>query len=250
MSNNPIDVMTVIEDLESKIKRNIEIFNSEFEELQKKSSKNKKRFPKKAKSLEFFENELKLCCEQLLDKQRFPLAAQDPAFQQQVVEKFKLNNSHLNKEQLMKGFALLRIEYFSALTLISQLSKNYHRVYEHLYKTVMHHTENATKRGDSRNSLNDLDNSRLLECLEMFACKLQRPFIESDLREYIRLVKRTYPKQEHIQKPRLTGEEKTYPKTDQEYILKKKIEKRGTSWSEPRIIRFFNTATGLKGTTL
>lgn len=250
MNNTSNDVMTVIENLETKIKQNIELFKSEFEDLQKKSTKNKKRLPKKAKSLEFFMNEARLCCEQLLDRQRFPLAAQDPELQRQVIEKFSEKNGHLSKEQLIKEFALLRLEYFSTLTLLAQFSKNYNRVYDHLHKIVMHDTENATKRGDSRNSMHDIDNSRLLECLETLSSKLQRPFIASDLREYIKLVKRTYPKQERIQKPRLTAEEKTYPVADQAYILKKKIEKRGTGWIDSRIIKFFNVATSLKGTTL
>lgn len=210
---------------------------------------NKRRFPKNAKTLKFFSDELELhssvyfknSIERMLDKPEVR-----KSFSLRTNERLK----NKNKDQIIAECTDLEVLLLKAVVYFEHYSLSYNRILDHFIDVSVKNSGYATNRGASRNKLHEEDNARLEECLKLFKDKLKRDFVESDLREYIKLVKRTYPTQKYIQKPRLTSEEKSYSIEDQKFVLDKKIKARGKGWSEPRIIRFFNTATGLKGTTL
>lgn len=208
----------------------------------------KRRFPKNVKTLEFLSGELDLYGSIYL-KGSNARRLDEPEVQAVIAEKTKARLKNHNKEQLISECISLEILLIQTFIHFDHCSTSYNRALDHLSFISIKNSGSGTKRGSTRNQLHEQDNLQLQECLSSLKNKLQRELKESDLREFIRLVKRTYPEQSFVQKPRMTAEEKTLSKEDQEHILKGKIKKRGKSWSESRIISFFNSTTGFSGTT-
>lgn len=219
-----------------------------LDEIKVNAKKNGKRIPKEALTAEFLLKEM-LTYRQFKEPGSLCRELLNTENQQMLTQECIAQHINQTKKEILNEYANLNIEYIGMLALYDHTFESYKRIFKYLFDAVVKQSKDATSRGNKRNELHDRDNARLLECLSMLSNKLQREFIESDLREYIRLVKRTYPEQLYIQKPRLTKEEKTLSKEDREFILNEKIKKRGKGWVDSRIIEFFNSNTNLIGTT-
>ena len=248
MKNEPIPLKYEKNESEINADRQYDLIKKALDEIKSNATKNGKRVPKDALTAEFLLNEM-LTYRQFKEPGSLCRELLNIENQKILTEEFISEHVSKTKSEILDEYAKLKIEYVGILALYDHTFEGYQRIFGHLFEKVVKQSKDASSRGNKRNELHDGDNSRLLECLEMLSNKLQRQFIESDLREYIRLVKRTYPEQLYIQKPRLTKEEKTLSKEDQEFILNDKTKKRGKGWVDSRIIEFFNSTTNLSGTT-
>lgn len=236
------------DEIEAIYKSHREGILARIKHVEKVAKLTKRRVPKNVKTLEFLSGELDLYGS-IYMKGSNARKLEEPEVQAVLAEKTKARLKNQSKEQLILECTSLEILLIQTFIHFNHCSTSYNRALDYLCDISVKTSGSATKRGSSRNLLHETDNLRLQECLSDLKNQLQRELKDSDLREYIRHVKRTYPEQSFIQKPRLTAEDKTLSEEDQAHILKGKIKKRGKSWSEPRIIAFFNSRTGLSGTT-
>lgn len=248
MKNEPYELKYKKDEIEINADNEYELYKKILSDIKDDALRKKKRIPKGSLVADFLLTEMMLY-RQVKDHGGFCRELLNPENQRILEEKFITALANKTKEEILNEYAKLKIEHLGMLALNEHNFDSYKRVFGYLFDMVLKESKNASGRGKKRNELHQEDNLRLQKCLEELSSKINRPFMEKDLREFIRLVKRTYPEQAYIQKPRLTAEEKTFSKQDQDYILKNKIKKRGKGWVDSRIIDFFNTNTGLRGTT-
>lgn len=212
--------------------------------------KGKKKVPKRVEVVSGILNEMNLYqSERAEGSLHYEL--NDPDKYLAVEEKFKeiLRDKNESKEQLIEQIVNLWLRNQVLKESVIHNMDSYSRVLEKLISVEEQILTGSKSRISKRADLSAEDNRRLLECFEEMEKSLKRPIIGSDLRKFIYIVTNRYPEQLYIQTSRLTPEEKSLSKEDRDLILEYKKEKRGKSWARPRLVNFFESRTGIKGTT-
>jgi hypothetical protein len=217
-------------------------------QIKEDAARKKKKVPKKIEIVSAFLKEWNLY--RSIEGLDSPVRKiQDPKIRKFAIDKLTDESKNKSKEELTFELANLKLDFLAAKELMIHYHDSYSRVLDHL--TTLHDQilNGHKSRKLKKNEIHEEDNKRLMECLQELNAKSSTGLVDGDLLKFIRLVKRKYPCQLYIQQPRLTKEEKSLSKEEQAFILEDKIKMRGTEWSDSRLIDFFNSKTGLKGTT-
>jgi hypothetical protein len=212
-------------------------------------AKSKKgRIPKSAKTAKFLLDEM-IAYRSALIAGSSMRELLNPKFIMGLREVIAEKNEKKSRDELIDEISKLSLDVLGLEELHQHTYESYQRVFTYLFDLEVRLSKSGTKRGAKRNELHEEDNRRLLECLEDLKIELQRPLIPTDLLKFIRLVKKKYPYQAYIQKSRLTKDEKYDRIKTPDITQAEKNKSRGKNWSTPRLTKFFNLETGLKGTT-
>lgn len=235
---------------ELEIDQHYKLMREAIDWIREDARKRNRRTPKKIEVMEFMLNEWELY--RSVKEYGNPVREiSKPEIYKFALHKFKkqITDKGETKEQLIENIAHMRISMQILKELNQHNYDSYHRVMSKFIDLQDKVLKGGKSRVTKRNKLHEEDNKRLLECLDELKKNVGRPLVRHDLLPFIRLVKRKYPEQLYIQKPRLTREERSLSKEDQAFILEDKVKRRGAHWADSRLSDFFNSSTGLKGTT-